>query len=624
MFDKIRNAFQSSIRLRMNALFAALILAGVMSVITGRYALNRVLSEAPAINIAGSERMRTYKLAFLAHLYYDLEDPDARAAALTEMYEEIARFERYLEALQEGSEELNLLPAANEGIATELGLAEERWQVYRGYLEAFMAAEGEEELFAALQRINAAAPDLVQQVDTAVNEIEVQAKASARQSQYLLTGFLLFGLLLVVMAFLGVRRVTLRLSRLAATAEQVAKGDLGLRHAVAQRDEVGTVGDTLNRVTERLQGMLAELEQRVEMRTRDLRQRAVQLEAASEVARQATAIRELEQLLTETVHLISERFGFYHAGIFLLDDAGEYAVLEAASSEGGQRMLERGHRLRVGEVGIVGYAAGTGRPRIALDVGQDAVYFDNPDLPQTRSEMAVPLMLKGEIVGVLDVQSTEPAAFTEEDVEILRLMADQIAVAIENARLLAQSRRTVERLQRYQEEEVISGWRRALARRNQQLTYLYDRVEVREEGPEAVPLPVDPGALREVQVVRQDGRYHLLAPVRLQERTLGVLTFESEEPWGEDARRLVEAVVAQLSLALENVRLLEDSRLSAAQERARSEIVSRVRASVQIDAILRSAAEELGRALEVERARLQLVGAGLPGREGSGGENRRR
>ena len=172
----------------------------------------------------------------------------------------------------------------------------------------------------------------------------------------------------------------------------------------------------------------------------EAQRRAVQLAAASEVARDATAILEVDQLLDETVHLISEQFGYYHAGVFLLDEQDEYAVLQAVSSEGGQRMLERGHKLKVGEVGIVGYAAATGEPRIALDVDQDVTHFAHSDLPDTRSEMGLPLKVRDRVIGVLDVQSDQAAAFSEDDVSALQTMADQLATAIVNARLFQEAR----------------------------------------------------------------------------------------------------------------------------------------------------------------------------------------
>jgi putative methionine-R-sulfoxide reductase with GAF domain len=151
-------------------------------------------------------------------------------------------------------------------------------------------------------------------------------------------------------------------------------------------------------MAEELGALYRSMEERVAERTREIR-------TASEVARDSATIRDVDQLLDETVRLISSRFGFYHAGIFLVDAVGENAVLRAASSDGGRRMLARGHQLGVGKIGIVGYVTGTGNPRIALDVGADAVHFANPDLPETRSEMALPLRIGERIMGALDVRA---------------------------------------------------------------------------------------------------------------------------------------------------------------------------------------------------------------------------
>ena len=177
-------------------------------------------------------------------------------------------------------------------------------------------------------------------------------------------------------------------------------------------------------------GHAKQLEQRVQERTNDLERRSVQLRVAAEIARDATSARELNDLLNSAVNLVRDRFGFYHAGIFLLDKRREYAILKAATGEAGRQMIERKHKLKVGETGIVGYATGTGQPRIALDVGADAVHFKNPLLPETRSEMALPFKVNDQVIGALDVQSTQEAAFDEEDVAILQTMADQLAVAI--------------------------------------------------------------------------------------------------------------------------------------------------------------------------------------------------
>jgi signal transduction histidine kinase len=184
----------------------------------------------------------------------------------------------------------------------------------------------------------------------------------------------------------------------------------------------------------------------LETHTHDLERRITQLQVASDVAREAAALGSVDDLLSRSISLVRERFGFYHAGIFMLDDRGEYANLRAASGEAGQQMLDLRHKLKIGDVGIVSYAIATGQPRIALDVGADAIYFKNPFLPETRSEMALPLKTGNKVIGAIDVQSKEPAAFDNEDIIILQTLADQLAIAIENARLFEATRRQVEEL----------------------------------------------------------------------------------------------------------------------------------------------------------------------------------
>ena len=236
-------------------------------------------------------------------------------------------------------------------------------------------------------------------------------------------------------------------------AEKIADGDLSVQAQVNSKDEIGTLGTAFNSMTNQLRDLVDTLETRVRERTQQLavqneslQLRGRQLQTVAEVARSIVSTREVDTLLNQVTRLVSDRFGFYHTGIFLLDENGEYAVLRAANSEGGRRMLDRRHRLRVGQVGIVGYVTGSGEPRIATDVGEDAVYFNNPDLPDTRSEMALPLKLGGVTIGALDVQSRESNAFSEEDVTLFTTLADQISVAIENANAYEISQQTVEEM----------------------------------------------------------------------------------------------------------------------------------------------------------------------------------
>ncbi|RMF26138.1 MAG: GAF domain-containing protein, partial [Chloroflexi bacterium] len=237
------------------------------------------------------------------------------------------------------------------------------------------------------------------------------------------------------------RTITRPILRLTEVATAIAGGDLRRKVPIEREDEIGLLGRAFNRMAAQLRELIGGLEATVAERTRALQEanyhlqkRAIYLEASAEVARAITSILDVNQMLQRTVDLIQERFGFYHVSIFLVDEAEEWAVVRASTGEVGRIMMEKPHKLRVGGRSMVGWTAAHRQPRIALDVGADAVHFDNPLLPHTRSEMTLPLMVRGRLLGVLDVQSTEEAAFDEDDVRVLQSLADQIAIALENAR----------------------------------------------------------------------------------------------------------------------------------------------------------------------------------------------
>ncbi len=176
----------------------------------------------------------------------------------------------------------------------------------------------------------------------------------------------------------------------------------------------------------------------------EIEQREVQLQTAAEVARATSSILDLQVLLERAVELIQERFDYYYVGVFLADAERQWAVLRAGTGEAGRRMLEAGHRLEIGGASMIGACIADARARIALDVGSEAVRFDNPLLPETHSEMAVPLRRGDQAVGALTVQSSLREAFSEEDVMLMTAIADQLATALENARLFAASQRDAE------------------------------------------------------------------------------------------------------------------------------------------------------------------------------------
>ncbi len=294
-----------------------------------------------------------------------------------------------------------------------------------------------------------------------------------------------------------------------------------------------------------------------------LERRAALLGLNAEVARAAAALRDPAELLQTAVSLISQRFDFYHAGIFLLDDAREWAVLRAANSAGGQRMLARGHRLGVGREGIVGYVTGTGQARIALDVGADAVHFINPDLRETHSEMAVPLRVRENVIGALDVQSVQANAFTREDAEVLQSLADQIALAIDNARLFQEAQLRVAELQAVQREARVAG---GLGGLKQASAFRYDGIEVSPliEAPQtAAPNGAGQLTLRDAMSI----------PLHFGDQTLGSLELRrAGEAWTSEELELTNAVADRMALALESAQLFEQTRTRAQQLATLSEV----------------------------------------------------
>ncbi len=348
----------------------------------------------------------------------------------------------------------------------------------------------------------------------------------------------------------------------------------------------------LQQVNQELTSLSNELEQRVRERTAKLEERARQLQAVTEVARAAASFQDLERLLTNSTRLISESFGFYHVGIFLLDDEGQHAILRAANSEGGQRMLARRHMLPVDLNSIVGYTAKTQAARIALDTGADAVYFNNPDLPETCSEMAVPLKVGTRLIGILDVQSTQKNAFSEEDIAILGTLGDQLAVAMDNTRLLTETRRALITVEQTYQRYFNQAWAQ-FARSLKREGYRYQDGSV---------LPLDEKSKEKREEVNNKSSLSIPLLVRGQDiGTLDILPKSEERKWSTDEIVLLEAAAERAALALESARLLEEAQKRAAREQAISEIANSLSRTSKVETILQTTVEELGRRLSSTR-----------------------
>ncbi len=254
------------------------------------------------------------------------------------------------------------------------------------------------------------------------------------------------GALVVILSALAAvvitQLITEPIAQLTTAATMLANGDLDQRVKLKREDEIGVLARAFNKMALQLSDLVRGLEQRVEQRTQALatayqrvERQMVQLTTAARISRAATSVLDVDELLTSVVELVRSRLKFYYVGIFLVDDDFRYAVLRAGTGHAGEIMVDRGHKLEIGGQSMVGACIASEEAKIALDVGKEAVRFNNPLLPDTRSELALPLASRGQIVGAMTVQSVEEAAFSKDDISILQLMADQLANSIINALL---------------------------------------------------------------------------------------------------------------------------------------------------------------------------------------------
>ncbi|GAB4501405.1 MAG: hypothetical protein Fur0035_09470 [Anaerolineales bacterium] len=420
--------------------------------------------------------------------------------------------------------------------------------------------------------------------------------------------FLLISSLMVLVvaaaASIAARLITSPLKTLTQSAQEIGQSGLETSIQIARKDEIGLLSEVMEKTARQLRETLQGLENRITERTNALEaanaqsaRRATQLRALAQVANSVTNLQDLESLLPQVTQTISRAFGFYHVGIFLLDASGSLAVLRAANSPGGQKMLQRGHQLKVGQVGLVGYATASGESRIALDVGADAVFFNNPDLPETRSEAALPLKVGSQIIGALDVQSRTANAFSAEDLEVLGLLADQIAIAIHNANLYEETNQAL------REAQVIFGQRQrdsweAIGRDNA-LGFRYRNGQVESIRREEIVSAAEDGVLQ--------------LPISLRGENLGTLQIhmpQQKRSWTTEEVRLYQTILERLAYSLENARLFQDAQRLASKERVIGEIGTRIGASINLDNILQTTVQELSHVIPDSQIVIQLKTAG--------------
>ena len=411
----------------------------------------------------------------------------------------------------------------------------------------------------------------------------------------------------IFFAYTGSRYITQPFIGLADVANQVAGGDLEARVIVNTQDEMGALGNAFNSMTSQINTLVSTLEERVAERTKALTRSEEQLRASIEVGKTAASLRSLSELLSQATELISQQFGYYHAGIFLIDTHGKYAILSAANSEGGHKMLAREHKLEVGAEGIVGYVTAMGEARIALDVGQDAIFFNNPDLPQTRSEMALPLIAGGKTLGALDIQSTEGEAFTQADISSLQVLADQIAISIENARLFEENRKALATVQRAYGEQSQLGWQELIHRaQNYGYRSSSDGRIFPVEGKVSDNLD---HIMQSTETLVDENKLRANIPITVRGKSIGVIQLTKENnsrAWEEKDLDLAQILTAELSRAMDSARLFDETKKQADRERVVGEISDRMRETMNVESVVRLAADELYKLLDLEHITIHL------------------
>lgn len=424
---------------------------------------------------------------------------------------------------------------------------------------------------------------------------------------------IIFGIIIYLFTLtitLPLRRLTLHANNLSTKELQLVKGKLIEPIQMRTRDDIEDLAEAFNQMAFNVARSFEILEEKVTDRTLDLERSALEFATIAEVARDITIIRDVDTLLNVSVNLIRERFNYYHVGIFLVDDRGEYAVLRAASSIAAQQMLDQNYKLKVGQEGLVGSATRMGQAQIALDVGTNAVHFQNPFLPETRSEITLPLRSHSITIGALDIQATVESAFDERDIKILQLLADQLAAAIENAELAEQVTDTLAQLNNTYRSQAQQTWQSTIKQREHP-TYEYDGLQVR-----AIPQHLPDELLKQLEdgkpiiLKENSAKKTLMVPIRILNQVIGVIGLEKENPnhnWTEEDIIMVEAAANRAALTLENTRLLEESQRRALKERTIFEATAHIGSALNIENILHTTAEEIERVLNGSEVILQFT-----------------
>ena len=327
------------------------------------------------------------------------------------------------------------------------------------------------------------------------------------------------------------------------------------------------------------------LELRVQERTNELSQKSELLRSSAFIARSVAELQDMSTLREKAVHLTSDLFGFYHVAIYLFDKERRIAFLQAASSDIGKKMMESGFQIESNPTNVTGYVSDQNKSYISIDTQDAKAHLRSEGkLELSHAQLAIPLTVRGKIIGIMDFQSKESRAFNQDEIEILQSLADQIALSIDSARLLDETKAFVNELEALTTQQMGDVWKRSLASRS--LAYQYTPSGIKSITPNQDTTEND----KDLQI-----------PLRLRGQDIGRIAFRGKKTvrWTASARDLVEKVATQVALALDNSRLLEETRQRATQQQTVNEISTRLNRSLDIDTLLQTVTRELGKLPEV-------------------------
>ncbi len=359
--------------------------------------------------------------------------------------------------------------------------------------------------------------------------------------------------------------------------------------------------------------------QNIEQSVADTEKNADLLRISAEVGSITAGITTLDELLPQAVNFIRDRFGYYHVQVFLLDDSGEVAVLRASTGKIGQQLLARKHRLNVGSESVIGRVTQTGQPLNYDDTGAQGVHYRNELLPNTRSELALPIRDGERIIGALDVQSIQPRAFNSNQVQSLQIMTNLLAAAIrnvqlfedqqqsvqENQRLYIETQANLREIQRLNRELTKDGWQRFTAEMGEHngVTLQGNRLEWESSWSQ---LAQQAGQTRQ-PVTDTEGRYVIAVPIILRGEVIGALEVEPDSSLEENSTvEIVRAVAERLAVGLDNARLYEESQETTLYEQRINQIVGQYQGANTVDQLLQITISELAQSLGAERGAIRL------------------